>query len=121
MSRLDEVVERNAIISGAEIDIGERGVLDCWLSLDYGDCGAQGFGGYALYLPKGYRHHHLESCAGHFIFRVLEVAGATKWKDLLGKTIRVRASHSKVEAIGHIVKDDWFCPAIDLKKPERAP
>lgn len=104
---------KNAVITSAKLTCGDRGFLDCWLNLDYGGAG-QAFGGYVLYLPKSFANHELMSCAGHFVFRVMEVAGVTDWEDLKGKTIRVKADHSHVEAIGHIVKNDWFCPSRDL-------
>lgn len=104
---------KNAVIESASLSFGERGFLDCWLTLDYGG-GGQGFGGYTLYLPKSWRHHKLESPAGHFIFRVMEIAGVDNWDALKGRTIRVKAEHRKVHAIGHIVKNDWFCPEQDF-------
>ncbi|MCK8211874.1 hypothetical protein LW979_17710, partial [Erwinia amylovora] len=82
-------------------------------TLDYGGSG-QGFGGYVLYLPKSYSHHELKSVAGHFIFRLLEVAGVDSCDKLKGRTIRVKCEHSKVHAIGHIVRDDWFNPSEDF-------
>ena len=107
---------KNAVIQSTSIDIGDRYLLSAWLHLDYGGSG-QGFGGYTLYLPKDYKHHTCKGdYAGHFIFRCLEIAGVEKWEDLKGKTIRVKADHNHVIAIGHIVKDDWFNPSEDFKK-----
>jgi hypothetical protein len=89
--------------------------------LDYGDSG-QGFGGYMLYVPESWSSHRKDckNYAGHFIYRVLEVVGVENWSQLKGKTVRVRADHSKVYEIGHIVKDDWFNPSLDFKAMEPA-
>jgi hypothetical protein len=106
---------KNAVITSAEITNGDHGVLSAWIGLDYGGAGL-GFGGYALYLPDSFKHHNKDSdYAGHFIWRVMEVAGVSKWGQLVGKNLRVKASWSKVEAIGHILKDDWFDPEEDFK------
>ena len=108
---------KNAIIESATITSDDHGLLSAWLHLDYGGSG-QGFGGHALYLPKGFKHHNLcaPNYAGHFIWRCMEIAGVSEWSDLKGKTIRVRATHGGVEAIGHIVKDDWFNPSEDFER-----
>ena len=105
---------KNAIIESATITSDEHGCLSAWLHLDYGGCG-QGFGGWALYLPESFKHHKKESVAGHFIYRVMQIADVTKWDQLKGKTIRVKAEHSKVHEIGHIVKEDWFNPTKDFE------
>lgn len=113
------IEEKNAIITDASLSSADHGCLSGWVTLDYGGSG-QGFGGYALYVPKGWTHHNPSgpNYAGHFIWRVMEVAGVTKWSDLKGKTVRVRCEHSKVHALGHIVKDDWFYPSVDFTKAE---
>lgn len=107
---------KNAVIESAIITKEDYNLLTVWLSLDYGGSG-QGFGGYALYLPKDFRHATDKGdFAGHFLFRCMEIAGVETWDKMKGKTIRVRAHHDKVEAIGHIVKPDWFDPSADFKK-----
>ena len=108
--------EKNAIITGAEIMIDDHGCLSAWVYLDYGGSG-QGFGGHALYLPRDFSNHgDGKNYAGIFVWRVLEVVGVERWSDLKGKTVRVRATHEKVEAIGHIVKDNWFYPSVEFGK-----
>lgn len=110
---------KNAVIERVSIDDAQRGVLSAWLYLDYGGSG-QGFGGHALYLPKSFDHHELKSYAGHFIWRCMEIAGVTSWDAIKGKTIRVKTDgeFGMIIAIGHIVKDDWFCPEQDFKREQ---
>lgn len=108
----------NAIIKKARIDMGDRNLLTAWLDLDYGSTG-QGFGGYSLYLPKSYTHHELKSYAGHFLFRCMEIAGVETWDSIVGKSIRVKHNWQKIEAIGHIIKDDWFYPDKDFNNQNK--
>lgn len=105
---------KNAVIESVSLSKADHGLLSAWLFLNYGDSSAQGFGGYCLYLPKSFTHHQLLSHAGHFIWRCLEIADVDEWSKLPGKTIRVKSDLSRVYAIGHIVKDDWFCPSEDF-------
>lgn len=113
---MKDVEIRNAVIESARITNDDHNLLSVWLSLDYGGSG-QGFGGYSLYLPPSFKHHDPSgpNYAGHFIWRVMEIADVSEWGKLAGKTIRVRCEHSKVHAIGHIVKDDWFWPGRDFE------
>lgn len=108
---------KNAIIKSVKLECEDRGVLQCWLDLDYDGAG-QGFGGYVLYMPKSFSHHELKSVAGHFIFRCMEIAGVGDWSRMPGRTIRVKGDHCGIEAIGHIVKDDWFNPRADFTPKE---
>jgi len=112
---------RNAIIKSARITADDHGLLSAWLDLDYGGSG-QGFGGYCLYLPTSFSHHKESlqaNFAGHFIWRVMEIAGVVNWDDVPGQTIRVKQEHSNVHAIGHIVKDDWFDPSADFESMKK--
>ena len=103
---------KNAIIEGVTITNDDHGMLSAWLYLSYHGSG-QGFGGYALYQPE---FPDSPNYAGHFIWRTLQIADVTEWGKLIGKTIRVQCEHSKVHAIGHIIKDDWFFPSEDFAK-----
>jgi hypothetical protein len=107
---------KNAIIQTVNLT-REDGHLDVWVTLDYGGS-CQGFGGYTLYLPKCYGRHELKSVAGHFIYRVMEIAGVENWDSLVGKSVRARIDGGIINAIGHIIKDDWFCPSEDFTAPK---
>ena len=111
----NNLITENAVITGAEISNDNHGLLSAWVYLDF-ELGSQGFGGYALYLLKSFTHHKKESPAGHFIFRTMQIAGVSKWSELAGKTVRVKHNNSTVWEIGHIVKDDWFCPSEDFEE-----
>jgi hypothetical protein len=116
MDMSDEI--KNAKIESVKLTNEDHGLLSAWLYLDYGGSG-QGFGGHCLYLPKIFSHSKQSmqaNYAGHFIWRCLEIAEVGEWSKLKGKTIRVKSSHASVEAIGHITKDDWFCPREDFQK-----
>lgn len=104
---------KNAVIESVQLSNNDHGCLSAWLMLDYGDGQHQGFGGYALYLPKSFTHHELKSVAGNFIWRCLEIADVSDWSYLVGKTIRVKIDNGFVKSIGHIVKGDWFTPLED--------
>jgi len=113
----------NAVIEEVSLSNDDHGVLSARLHLNYGDR-RQGFEGYSLYLPKSFHHHTLLSPAGHFIFRCLQVAEVTEWSKLKGKTIRVRRKagwNGSIQAIGHIVKDDWFDPQKDFEEARSSP
>lgn len=106
---MGDYVKRNAVIESATMDRGSYGVLTAWVNMKIDN-----FGGYALYLPESFKHHEAHGYAGHFIFRVMEVAGVAIWDDLLGKAIRVHGNRSGIDGIGHIIKDDWFYPENDF-------
>ena len=115
----EDVKVRDAVITSARFDT-ERG-LSAWIYLDFGGSG-QGFGGFLLYAPEGWRAAGVAgNYAGHFIWRVLEIAGVDDWAKLPGRTVRVRSSWDKVHAIGHIVKDNWFNPAEEFAAMQERP
>lgn len=111
-------MHKNAIIMEANITI-EDGPLEVWLTLDYGNRTGQGFGGFALHLPEEFAHHNLLYPAGHHLFRILQIAGVTTWKEVTGKAIRAQVEDGSIIGIGHITKEDWFYPAKDYQKLRR--
>lgn len=107
---MSEIELKNALIESVTITNDDHGCLTMFLHLSYGGSG-QGFGGYVLYV-KGRSE---KDYTGHFIWRCLEIADVTTVSDLPGCALRVRASHEKVHAIGHLLKEDWFYPSEELK------
>ena len=105
----NEMEVRNAVIESVTLTVEDHGCLQGWLQLDLANSLFQGFGGYSLGStedPLGFNGN----IGSDWIIQILEVAGVTKWSDLPGKTIRVRGDRTHIDAIGHIIKDIWFCP-----------
>ena len=105
-------VECNAIIRGATLTITDHGYLAACVDLDYGDGTRQGFGGYTLFNPAKPEGRNF---CGWYLLRVLEIADVIEWGKLPGKAVRVRKKSGEfdaIEAIGHIIKDDWFYPSF---------
>jgi hypothetical protein len=105
----------NAVITYAAIGLDGSDPLTVSVLLDYGTT-EQVFGSVVYSLKKGV---HARNYAGHFIYRMLEVAGVSKWEELKGKAVWVVADASLVEAVGHIIKDIWFCPREEFSGPEQ--
>ena len=109
-----DVVIKNAIIKNATISI-QGGHLCVGMYLDYGDGSGFGFGDYMIYLPKSSTQPQIDYGYGLFVWRVMEIAGVSNWKELDGKPIRVKTNHKETYcSIGHITKDDWFSPQEDV-------
>jgi hypothetical protein len=110
---------KNAIITSTSLGVEDHGIFSAFLTLDFGGSG-QGFGGYALDQHNGKRGQdskRIGTAYGmEFIRRIMDTVGVSKWEDLRGKYIRVRSDHRKIEAIGHLIEDRWFCPETDLRE-----
>lgn len=101
----------NARITGTMLGIEDHGILTCMIYLDYGDSGAQGFGGWSMdYTKDGQKGGQMTGFCAKYIRSVLEVVDVGNWEDLKGKNVRARCAGGRVEAIGHILKDKWFEP-----------
>ena len=117
---MSDVTTKNARITAATISNEDHGILSVWITLDYGGSG-QGFGGFCLHSnPKRVPLKEQGGYAGHFIWRCMDIAGVNRWQDMVGKTIRARGNRAQVEAIGHILEDDWFEPAKDFAEVKEA-
>ena len=108
----DEPKISNAIIVDVKLCLEGHGLLTAFIMLDYDDGLVQGFGGYNCYLPN--QNNNLYSYAGRFIYRSMEVAGVSDWSQMVGKSVRAKSTQSKVTAIGHITRNDWFDPSADF-------
>jgi hypothetical protein len=90
-------------------------MLSAYIVLNDGD-GDQVFG-CGVYTPKSGIDG--KNYAGHFLYRVLEVAGVDKWDQLEGRAVRVVGDDACIEAIGHIIADVWFNPGKEFKRTDQ--
>lgn len=104
MSQLLEI--KNAVITEADLSL-EGGPLSLTLGVSYGST-FQYIPTYILHLPNDWTHYRREGPAGEMILRLMEIAEVKKFSELVGRNIRVRATHDRIDSIGHIIHEDWF-------------
>jgi len=105
MKKTDKIEIRNAQIVDTFLGDPDYGYITAILTLDYGDCGIQGFGTHDL----KYKHYGVS-----YIQRILKTVGVNSWENLKGKYVRVKVVDGLANAIGHITEDKWFDPENDL-------
>lgn len=107
-----EIETKNAKITSTMLGFEDHGIMTLFLNLKYGQSSAQGAGGYCLDAPlkvKGVFKRRIGTALGmDLIMSILKVVEVNTWEDLPGKTIRVKATHNKVHAIGNLLSDDWI-------------
>ena len=105
---------KNAIIEKAEITCGDRshGCLSISITVDYGDSGHQGFGGWSLGGRSNWTTE--KNYGGRWLLRCMEIADVDEWSDMTGKTIRVAIENDLIVGIGHIVKENWLYPKSEF-------
>lgn len=93
---MSEIV--NARIVDTHLGYEDHGIPTCLIGLDYGGV-RQGFGGYDL------RYYGFE-----MVQKILDTVGVDRWEKLVGSYCRAQKTHTKVEAIGHLLEDRWYNP-----------
>lgn len=109
----------NARIKSTTLGLEDHGIMTFVVELDFGwEC--QGFGGYALDTCDSTKKKRVPT---HYsvpsIRSMLEVAGVTRWEDMVGKYVRVDRGENdrKIYAVGHIVDNKW-CRMSELTKKD---
>lgn len=107
----------NGIIKSLSISNGDHGCLTAWLNIEF-DGGGCGFGGYMLGKADGGNLDAPGNYAGEFLVRCMNTVGQEKWEDLKGRPVRVlhEGIGGTIVAVGHYLKDDWFCPRKEFEK-----
>lgn len=102
-----------ATIENIDITKDIKGYCSLRINFHYNE-NEQEHNGYLLYFPNSKNNCRLERVTGHFIFRCFAIAEVNEFCELKGKKIRVCSLYNKVQSIGHITKEDWFCPSDDF-------
>lgn len=107
----------NAVVRKVTLGCDDRGGLTSVLMMDLSDGCTQGFGTYRLGRMDGgnltiCKQYGWGFCA-EFVVRCLKCCGQTEWDDITGSPVRVLRMNGLLLAIGHYLKDEWFCPRIE--------
>jgi hypothetical protein len=105
----------NARIVSTLLGPEDHGILTAQVIVELAGGVSQGFGGYFLDTWDDKRRSRVGTAYGtEFIRRTLAALDIDAWEKLPRTYCRVLADYSKIHAIGHIFKDQWFEPAKDL-------
>jgi len=108
--RIDTI---NAMIEQAELGFNEKDIFTFIITLDTAGK-KRYFGGIRLDTYDERRNRCVGTALGlDMIMQLMRVAGARTWDEMVGRHVRVKKTATRVLAIGHFVKDQWFDP-IDV-------
>lgn len=122
-SYIEKVEVRNAVIQSTMLGVEDHGILTCMIHTSSGVVG-QGFGGWAFDAWNERAKRREGTAWGmHFVGLLLSTLEVGSWEKLPGTPCRVRATHNKIVAIGHFIRDRWFEPEKDLAflRPQASP
>ena len=102
----------NAKIIDTMLGFEDHNIFTFMLTFEMDGTG-QGYGGYALDKWDEIRHKRIGSKLGtEAVMRILKTVGVDKWERLKGQYVRLQygdQGSGKIVAVGHIIKDQWFC------------
>ncbi len=90
--------ERNALIKHADIAIEGHGIWTSFLQMEWGAATTQGYGGFDL---RG-------EAMFQWVSEVCRIAGVDNWGKVAGNHVRIRHTHARIEAIGHLTEERWL-------------
>ena len=111
-----EIEIENGRIVRADITFERGFILTCNIEFEF-DGSGQAIGGYSLggdpfADTRLSKHHQQRNIAADFIGGMMSVADVDAFSALVGKIVRIKREGSlgPIVAVGHPIKDKWYCP-----------
>lgn len=103
---------KNGKITSCFLGIEDHGIFTMYIGIE-GDCWGQSFsfGGWCLDTYDAVAKKRIGSIFGaEFIMRVLNTLEVNSINNLIGTPVRIDGDFTKINRIGHFLKDKWFDP-----------
>jgi len=102
----------NGRIKKAFLGFEDHGILTCSLQIE-GEHWEQSFGSYCT--GASISREPTSVLGWEIIRRILLTLDVDEWGNLPGTVLRLKREKGLIVAIGHIFKNQWFNPSMELK------